>query len=165
MADYARALQFVLRWEGGFVDDPDDPGGRTNRGITQQVYRDYLHDPHADVAAITADEVGAIYKSQYWAPLCLDLADPLALVVFDSAVNCGVGRTRGWLLKADPKAHGTDSAARYVLTLRGLHYETRATEKPKLAKFLHGWMNRLEALRDEAGLRGPDFTDVTGGGS
>lgn len=32
------ALAFVLRWEGGFVDNPADPGGRTNKGITQKVY-------------------------------------------------------------------------------------------------------------------------------
>lgn len=32
------ALKFVLRWEGGFVDHPDDPGGRTNKGVTQKVY-------------------------------------------------------------------------------------------------------------------------------
>lgn len=165
MADYQRALHFVLRWEGGFSDDPDDPGGRTNRGITQQVYRDYLHDPEADVAAITADEVGAIYKSQYWAPLCLDLADPLALVVFDSAVNCGVGRTRSWLLKSRVALAGTDSAARFVLTVRRLHYENLVVESPKMVKYLHGWMNRLEALRDEAGLSGPDFSDVRGGAS
>lgn len=152
MADYERALQFVLRWEGGFVDDPDDPGGRTNRGITQAVYRDWKDDPTADVATITMQEVSTIYRDNYWAPLCLDLADPLALVVFDSAVNCGVARTRGWLHKSDVATRGTDGAARYVLMQRQLHYENLAETRPRMAKFLHGWMNRLEALRDEAGL-------------
>lgn len=152
MGDFSRALKFALRWEGGFVEDPDDPGGRTNKGITQAVYRDWKDDPTADVATITDEEVAAIYKSNYWAPLCLDLADPLALVVFDSAVNCGVNRTRGWLLKADATKLGTDMAARYVLTVRKTHYETLATSKPRMVKFLHGWLNRLTALAEEAGL-------------
>lgn len=165
MADYQRALQFVLRWEGGFVDDPDDPGGRTNRGITQAVYRAFTHDPTAEVAGITMDEVGAIYREQYWAPLCLELADPLALVVFDSAVNCGVTRARGWLQRSEHGTAGTDRAARYVLIQRSLHYENLVETRPNMGKFLRGWMNRLNALRDEAGLSGPDFADVTGGAS
>jgi len=35
---FETALPFVLRWEGGFVDHPADPGGRTNRGVTQRTY-------------------------------------------------------------------------------------------------------------------------------
>ena len=42
MTTYAEALKFVLQWEGGFVDDVDDHGGRTNKGITQAVYDAYL---------------------------------------------------------------------------------------------------------------------------
>jgi len=36
--EFAAALPFVLRWEGGYVDHPDDPGGRTNKGVTQKTY-------------------------------------------------------------------------------------------------------------------------------
>jgi lysozyme family protein len=40
-AAFEAALPFVLRWEGGFVDHPNDPGGRTNQGVTQKVYDDW----------------------------------------------------------------------------------------------------------------------------
>lgn len=152
MGDFDRALRFTLRWEGGFVNDPDDPGGRTNKGITQAVYRDWKDDPAADVAQIADEEVAAIYRQNYWDPLCRDLGDPLALVTFDSAVNCGVRRTRGWLDKADSGTVGTLQAAKYMLTVRQLHYETLVTARPRMAKFLRGWLNRLAALREEAGI-------------
>lgn len=35
---FTRAITFILKWEGGFSDDPDDRGGRTNKGVTQKVY-------------------------------------------------------------------------------------------------------------------------------
>ena len=37
-AAFAAALPFVLRWEGGYVNHPKDPGGATNKGVTQRVY-------------------------------------------------------------------------------------------------------------------------------
>ena len=42
---YNDALAFVLRWEGGFVDDPHDHGGRTMKGVTQNVYNAWLAEP------------------------------------------------------------------------------------------------------------------------
>src|SRR3954469_9591146 len=63
------ALRFVLRWEGGFVDHPDDPGGRTNCGVTQNVYdawRARQGSPQQDVKLIADAEVHAIYASDYW---------------------------------------------------------------------------------------------------
>src|SRR5712692_4452895 len=90
------SLQFVLKWEGGFVDDPADPGGATNKGITQGVYDSYRKRKglaHQGVKSISDAEVSEIYQSSYWdAAKCGSLPAPLDLVEFDTAVNMGVGR-------------------------------------------------------------------------
>lgn len=90
------ALKRVLVHEGGFVNDPDDPGGPTNRGVTQRVYDGYRRRKGLQlrsVRAITADEVGEIYKRQYWDTVRGDdLPAGLDYAVFDFAVNSGVQR-------------------------------------------------------------------------
>ena len=111
VSDFERALAFVLRWEGGKVDDPHDKGGRTNRGITQRTYdgwRDEKGLPRRDVYELEEEELQAIYRTLYWWPAKL-LSWPLNLVVFDSAVLFGAGRAGAWLaavswLEAAPAA-------------------------------------------------------------
>ena len=103
---FDRALQHVLTWEGGLVDHPADPGGRTNHGITQITLRDArqawpaLNLP-TDVGLLTHAQVAEIYRRMYWnACRCDELPDALALVVFDAAVNAGVAKARQWLQRA-----------------------------------------------------------------
>ncbi|MBX3014840.1 MAG: hypothetical protein KF832_25190 [Caldilineaceae bacterium] len=85
--DWERALAFVLRWEGGHVQDPQDPGGETNMGISKRSY------PHLDIAQLTRDQAVAIYQRDYWQASGADqLAWPMALMHFDTAVNAGVDR-------------------------------------------------------------------------
>src|SRR5215467_3818504 len=88
-AAFEAALPFVLRWEGGFVDHPNDPGGRTNQGVTQKVYDAWRRRqglPQRDVKMIEHDEVLAIYESGYWIPPRCDLLEAqLDLVQFDTA--------------------------------------------------------------------------------
>ena len=101
---FANAIAFVLRWEGGYVNHPNDPGGATNKGVTQKVYdtwRARQGQAPQGVAQITDDEVHAIYEASYWqASKCQLLASPLDLVQFDTAVNMGVGRSVRFLQKA-----------------------------------------------------------------
>ena len=66
---YNKALKFVLKWEGGYVNDPDDKGGATNKGITQGTYNGWLKSKglqSKDVKFITSDEVAKIYYQNYW---------------------------------------------------------------------------------------------------
>lgn len=145
--DFERAMRFVARWEGGLVDHPSDPGGRTNRGVTQKTYdawRDRRHLPHRDVSELEDAEEHSIYSEEYWYPAgCDKLAWPLCLVHFDTAVNLGVQRARGLVAAA-----GGDVGA--YLTKRRAYYTTLAQVRPKLAVFLRGWLNRVEALEAEA---------------
>ncbi len=101
---FEAALTFVLRWEGGFVDHPADPGGRTNRGVTQRTYDAWRAGqglPRRDVKLIDDADVHAVYKSGYWTPPRCDMLDrPLDLVHLDTAVNMGPGRAVRFLQQA-----------------------------------------------------------------
>ena len=90
------ALTYVLASEGGYSNHKQDPGGPTNKGITQRVYDGYrrrIGKPVQSVRGILAEEVAAIYKSQYWDAIRGDsLPVGLDYAVFDYAVNSGPKR-------------------------------------------------------------------------
>ena len=167
------AMKFVLRWEGGFVDHPNDPGGRTNKGVTQKVYdawRRRQGRAAQDVKLIGDDEVHAIYATDYWVPPRCDRLDtPLNTVQFDTAVNMGVGRAVRFLQAAVGCGVGGDFGPATERAVAGCDagtvvaaycrqredfYRRLARNNAKLAVFLKGWLNRLNALRREIGLPG-----------
>lgn len=139
-----KALKFTLRWEGGYVNDPRDNGGETNKGIIKTVYdayRDSHKLPRRSVKLITDQEVYDIYSKQYWMASGADkIADPkLAVSVFDMAVNTGVSRAIKYLaLAKDYKTYNTN---------RNGYYDKIATTNPKLKVFLKGWKNRVADLQ------------------
>ena len=94
--NYAQALKQVLKYEGGKVDDPRDPGGRTAYGITQDTYdawRKKQNLPTVDVFTISQADVAAIYRQEYWDRIRGDdLPAGVDFAVFDYAVNSGVSR-------------------------------------------------------------------------
>lgn len=102
-SNFEPSLKRVLVHEGGFVNDPDDPGGPTNRGVTQRVYNGFRTRKGLaprSVRLITAEEVAEIYKAQYWdAVRGDDLPSGLDYAVFDFAVNSGVSRAVKYLQK------------------------------------------------------------------
>lgn len=90
------SLDLTLAHEGGFVNHPKDPGGATNKGVTQAVYNAYRRNKGLDVQSvrhITAAEVKDIYRKQYWDKAgCPRLPAGVDYAVFDYAVNSGPGR-------------------------------------------------------------------------
>lgn len=140
--EFERALAFVLRWEGGYSDHPDDPGGATNYGITQATYDVWRRSnglPTRPVREISMDEVRAIYRTRYWEPIRGDeLPPPLALATFDLAVNSGVGLARKALREA-----GGDWRRLIAWRIEFL------TSLPHWATFGKGWMRRVGALIQE----------------
>jgi lysozyme family protein len=104
MTEFERALAKVLVSEGGYVNLKADPGGATNRGVTQRVYDAYrqrLGLPLVPVRGISATEVEAIYKANYWSlAKCDQLPAGISYVVFDGAVNSGVAQSVKWLQRA-----------------------------------------------------------------
>ena len=99
--EFDRALPRVLVYEGGKVDDPRDPGGRTAYGVTQRTYNAYRR-AHAltqqDVYLITPAERSDIYKGMYWDRVDGDMLPAgLDFAVFDAGVNSGTGQAVKWL--------------------------------------------------------------------
>jgi len=85
------ALAFTLAEEGSFVDDPRDPGGATNKGITLATFREYQPGATVDeLRAISDADVWRIYRLGYWNRMrCGDLPAGVGLSVFDFGVNAG----------------------------------------------------------------------------
>lgn len=143
---FEKALKFVLRWEGGYVNNPSDKGGVTNKGITQRTYNAFLKMkglPPRDVKLITDKEVSGIYYAEYWLRAnCHKMNDKFAIVCFDTAVNMGVGRVKKFLEIAEYKD------IKKFLDAREAKYREFANVKGQEI-FLKGWLNRLNALRKE----------------
>lgn len=92
---FAQAFAQVIGHEGGYVNDPRDPGGETKFGISRHAY------PQLDIAALTLDDAQAIYWRDYWLRArCDQMAAGLAFDVFDFAVNSGVGMATRHLQRA-----------------------------------------------------------------
>ena len=85
-------IEEVLEAEGGFVNDPDDKGGATNFGVTQQSYSNFLGSPASvdDVRNMTREEAKECYKKDFWIPAKVDrLPYNLKHLYFDMVVNMG----------------------------------------------------------------------------
>jgi lysozyme family protein len=89
---FSSAVKIILgietgnRDDGAYHNDPHDPGGETKYGIAKASH------PDVDIANLTVDQAIDIYQKSYWNPLHCDLWPwPVALQVFDCAVNQGVG--------------------------------------------------------------------------
>ena len=86
MTPFDAAIAFVLKAEGAESHDPRDPGGLTRYGISQRAH------PDVDVATITADRAIGLYRTRYWDAGRMDkLPPPIAVALFDSAVQHGLG--------------------------------------------------------------------------
>lgn len=152
-------MEFVLPWEvgkdrsgklradGGYTNDPDDPGGETKWGISKRAH------PNVDIPNLTIDEAVAIYQQHYWdvyttnkfTPVNLDKDVDIATaaVIVDAGVNCGPARAIKWWDKA--KDH--KNPIKVMIELREAYYFDLVTMKPDLAKYSKGWSNRTADLK------------------
>lgn len=153
-ADFDRAMEFVLKWEGFISDHPDDPGKLTIFGIAGKYHPEEVRqmktliDGNAKEAALNIAK--KIYWREYWeAAGCDALEWPMNLVVFDCAVNQGVKRAVGF---RDSALNWTD-----VLFKRLTHYLSLG--KPM---FIAGWVNRIIDLYETAKTAHPISEEYRG---
>jgi len=158
-------LARVLKHEGGYVNDPLDSGGRTNLGVTQRVWEEFVGHPvsEADMRALTPQKVAPMYKIKYWNPsYCAVLPKGLDYVVFDFAVNAGTGRSVKTLqsaigcvsdgvigprtMAAINNANPKDLITKFS-DARADFYQGIVARKPDQTRFIKGWLNRVEDAR------------------
>lgn len=170
-ADFDRSLVHVLEMEGGWTEDPHDPGGPTNQGITLGVYAAWrgisLDATNAaalkdELRRIQPETVRAIYRKRYWEPSGAgEFAQGLALMHFDAAVNHGVGGAIRMLQEAVgatidgeigpetktaiARAAAGDLVARYA-DIRRARYRAL----PHFWRFGKGWLRRADVTLERA---------------
>lgn len=133
---FEEAANHVLAAEGG-AKITTDTGGLTKFGISQKAH------PGLDIANLTQDEALKLYKSEYWDKIGASQLPPdLQLTAFDAAINQGVEKTKSMLAAA----HGN---VEVFNNMRRAEYEHLAqTDPAKYGKYLQGWLNRLDNLKD-----------------
>jgi len=141
-----KVIPFLWEHEGTtYEDDPDDPGnaGSKYRGTKYGI--DARSHPNVDIKNLTSDEATQIYWSEWIKDGCEHLPQPLDWLFFDAAVNCGIGRAQQFLTASarDPQKFQKE---------RIDFYNRLADQKPRLSKFLKGWIARVNDLSKEIGI-------------
>jgi lysozyme family protein len=170
VASFDLFLPMLLRFEGGYVDDPTDPGGETNKGVTMATFQRCSHqilgiEPTSqNLQALTDAQAGIIYRSLYWDQINGDdfqLQD-LANILCDFYVNAGTHATillqrilnamgahlieDGGIGPASMQALASlDQVAVYRQYKQG-RIEYYQGLGQKFPQFLHGWLNRTNAF-------------------
>ena len=126
---FEKAIKFTLKWEGGYSNDPNDPGGETNYGISKRSY------PNEDIKNMTPERARKIYYENYWLRAgCDKLSEPWDLMVLDAAVHHGVSRAR------DFYSRSTDWKDFLLLRIDFM------TKCKKANLYMWGWSRRVANL-------------------
>lgn len=174
MASARKAIHHVLQMEGGYVNDPDDPGGETKYGISSAAY------PNVDIKNLTKEKAREIYRRDWWEPLRLDDVHDtdMAAEILDTAVNMGprpdeqdTDHPFTWAVKFAQMALSAlgyrvnidgkigpetvknlnrvsytdrDPLLKIMNGLQFMRYWKIQEENPEQAKFMRGWMRRID---------------------
>lgn len=155
MSNFDDAFAHIIGVEGGYVNDPQDPGGETKYGISKRSY------PNEDIPNMTLERSKMLYKRDYWDKIKGDeLPSVLASFVFDAAVNQGVDPAIRMLQRALGVAQdgimgldtmrkirdsGKESCALFMAERAMRYMSTRNADK-----YLRGWLKRLFIVTMEA---------------
>ena len=133
--EFVKAVDDLIdNWEGGYVSDPDDPGGETKFGVSKRSY------PDLDIKALTRDEAIAIYYRDFWQKYEIEatVTNPdMRGRVFNMAVLVGPVTA---LALAKRSANLEQFKAVCVR-----HFEGVVAMHPQCRKYLAGWIRRANA--------------------
>ena len=167
MADAHKLIPFILRWEGGFVNDPDDAGGATNKGITIATFRQFYGAAAtvSQLKKITDEQWFHIFKVGYWDRWRADEIESqsVANIVVDWVWASGVyGITQvqkilgvtpdgivGPKTLAALNGRPADPLFHQIRAARIAFVENIVRRKPSQKKFLNGWKNRILSFNFE----------------
>ena len=154
LTEFDDIIEVVLEHEGGYVNDPKDPGGETKYGVSKRAY------PDVDIKGLTEDGAKEIYKRDYWDKNKVDtVPSKLKHIYFDMCVNMGRG-TAVKILQRAANSKGrnisVDGGMGRPATRRALkgvelqrvrayrvkYYANLVERKPDLEKFYFGWFRR-----------------------
>ena len=153
LIEFDKIIEVVLEHEGGYVNDPKDPGGETNFGIAKR------SNPDVDIKNLTIEQAKEIYKSKYWDKNKVEkLPELLRHIYFDMCVNMGRSRA-GKIIQRAANNKGHDLSVDGVLgpvtlgkidnvelervrAFRVKYYADLVTRKPDLERFYFGWFRR-----------------------
>jgi lysozyme family protein len=97
ISNWQKSFELMLKSEGGFVNHPSDPGGMTNLGVTKATWENWVgrESDEAEMRGLTPEKVEPLYKKKYWDAVRGDEIENggVAYLLFDFAVNAGVGRS------------------------------------------------------------------------
>lgn len=165
MADYRKLIPFILKFEGGYVNDPADSGGPTNKGVTLNTFRSVYGRTKTinDLKHMTENEWRHIFKSLYWDKCKADdiadqsIANMLVDFAWHSGVTtavkklqkivgvtsdgiCGVQTIGAINSRYAPETFNLLKAAR-MRYLQGI-----VKNKHSQARFMYGWTKRVNAI-------------------
>lgn len=153
-AAFEKCLAITLKWEGGYSNHPDDPGGPTMRGIIQREYDKWRRAKGLrtrPVRQIEDSELRTIYRENYWDAMnCGAFPSGVDLVVFDAAVNSGVGRASQWV--KDFHHSGDDNPVNAAQEINA-YCDARLAFLQRLKTwrvFGAGWRDRVAGVRASA---------------
>jgi lysozyme family protein len=165
-SNFEPCLALMLAHEGGYVHHEKDPGGRTNLGVTQRVWEEWVgHEvDEKQMRALTPETVAPLYKRKYWDAIRADdLVAGVDYVVFDVAVNSGPGRAVKFLQSCvGVTADGGFGPATLAAVEKAEEDPTRLIEMycAKRLEFLQslktfetfgkGWSRRVQEVKDKA---------------
>jgi lysozyme family protein len=163
-SNWKQAFEQMLASEGGYVNHPADPGGRTNLGVTQRVWEEWVgrESNEKEMRALTPEMVEPLYKRKFWdACKCDELPTGVDYLVFDFAVNAGPGRSAkilqtavgvpadggiGPITLAAVKAQDPTALIQKFSDAKEDFYRSLNT----FETFGKGWLNRVAAVKIKA---------------
>jgi len=163
-SNWPQSFRLMLASEGGFSNHPSDPGGRTNLGVTQATWENWIgrQSDESEMRSLTADKVEPMYRKKYWDAVRGDeLPTGIDYLMFDFAVNAGAGRAIKTLQTSIGVA--ADGAFGPITMAAMKSYEpVKLIERFSQAKedfyrslntfdvFGKGWLNRVAKVKAEA---------------